>query len=232
MTEQTHAELLRAIGAALGEPGPYVEISGERLPEINLGTMSSPPITLTREVLGGAFDARGRVAWIELRSDTPQGEYVPVEIDLRFAWAGELRSVTEVDTYNPYFGCRVSLTRWYGDDFVFVYREKHKMIVSRMAPPYEAPDNVVLSDELIEDRDILYYLRDDVLHGLTLPGLRPVVPLKLEPAPRWAFHELWLEGPGVARLATVLDGPEVSWDERLARAHACAVTLLLSRDPQ
>lgn len=232
MTEDAHAELLQAIGRALGEPGPYIEIVGERLPEISLGTLSSPPVTLTREVLGGAKSASGRVAWIELRSDKPEGEYVPVEIDLRVAWEGELRSITDVYTYNPYFGCSVFLARWYGDEFVFVYREKHKMIVSRLAPPYEIPDNVVLSDDLIEDRDILYFVRDDAVWGLMIPSLQPVAPVKFEPTGRWPVHELWLEAPGVARLATVLDTEGASWDERLASARAGAVTLLLSREPQ
>ena len=49
-----HEPLLAAIGRALGLDGPYSETVGERENAISVGTMSSAPITRSREVLGGA----------------------------------------------------------------------------------------------------------------------------------------------------------------------------------
>lgn len=60
-----HDALLAAIGRALGQDGPYQERDSERQQEINPITGWIPPLGASLRVLGGAIDARGRVAWIE-----------------------------------------------------------------------------------------------------------------------------------------------------------------------
>jgi hypothetical protein len=57
------SSLLDAIARALGERGPYEETRGDLEQAISLGNMFSAPIVQHREVLGGATDSAGRVAW-------------------------------------------------------------------------------------------------------------------------------------------------------------------------
>jgi hypothetical protein len=195
-----HASLLREIGEALGHPGPYLEILGELEDSISLGTMFSPPIGDHREVLGGARDpVTGHVAWVELRSSTPIDGYVPVAIDVRFAWGGGLRGEVVPYTYNPYFGVRIELARWYGERFVLLYREKHEMLLSYFDPPYEAQDRIEIDDDFIVDGDRVFYLDAGHLRGRVMPAMTET---ETRPIPRSEHgYRLWLERGGLARLA-------------------------------
>jgi hypothetical protein len=183
--EAAHQRLLAAIGAALGQPGPYAVQIAEREDAIHLGTGSSPPIGEGREVLGGAIEEHtGRVAWIEQRSEAPHGGYVPVEIDLRWAADGALRGVEEVPTYNPYFGCRVEFAAWVAGGFVYAYHEKHRFVLARLDPRrfdeggggqrllgIETPAQVHAGVLWHVDTD------DGVLLGRSLATLEPTIPV-------------------------------------------------------
>lgn len=214
--------LLAAIGRALGQAGPYEELLGEREDAISLGAMFSAPIDHHREVLGGAVDAAtGRVGWIELRSAPPVHGGVPVEIDLRFAWRGRLRRVLEPYTYNPYFGCRVHLARWYERRFVLLYTEKHKTLLSHYDPPYRGQRLIELDHRFVVDGDAVFHLdrHGGVLRGRVLPSMAETLPLSLPP---FDHHQtLWWERPGVARLVTlprVVNGDFAAYDADLLRA--------------
>jgi hypothetical protein len=197
-----HTSLLRAIGEALGLPGPYLEIQGELEDAFSLGTMFSAPISDHREVLGGARDPNtGHVAWVELRSATPVDGYVPVAIDVRFAWGGGSRGEVVPYTYNPYFGVRVELARWYGERFVLLYREKHKMLLSHFDPPYEAQDRIEIDDDFIVDDDRVFYLDGGHLRGRAMPTMTET---ETRSIPRSDHgYRLWLERRGLARLAVL-----------------------------
>jgi hypothetical protein len=197
-----HPALLEAIGRALGQDAPYAEFDGERVEAISLGTMQSPPAGASRRVLGGAVDAAtGRVAWVEERSDQPQGNHVPVEIDLHVAWDGQRRGRMPVPTYNPYFGCRVQLLRWYGEALVLLYREKHRMLAARLDPPYDTPQLVVLRDGCAVDGDTVYFVSrtPGLLEGRLLPSLAPALPLPIPSSPEHV--EVWPHAPGTLALA-------------------------------
>lgn len=220
-------DLLADISEALGSS--YVEQHGELQRSISLGTGFSPPIDHHREVLGGAKDpASGRVAWMELRSAPPIDGYVPVEIDVRFAWGGELRHVVVPYTYNPYFGARVGFARWYGERFVIVYREKHRMLLSHFDPPYEHQEYVQISDDCIVDGDRVFYIKAGELCGYELPAMTPTPPIAV---PAFDYHQtLLLVRPGVAGIANL---PVYDHDTReayeadVAKARAAATELEL-----
>src|SRR5688572_1774040 len=126
-------ELLRAIGSALGQSGPYVERTSPPAEVIFLGTGTSPPTGASLEVIGGAVGDDGRVAWIEHRTEEMIGEGLPTEIDIRVAWGGELRHQLPLECYDAYFSCRLRGAKWYGDDFVYLYSEKHQTILARLS---------------------------------------------------------------------------------------------------
>ncbi|MDB4932251.1 MAG: hypothetical protein JWM10_4735 [Myxococcaceae bacterium] len=227
-----HATLLAAIGRALGLPKPYAETVAGRLDAVALGTLASPPAGAGCEVLGGAVDAaRGRVAWVEQRSeDAADDDYVPVEIDLRFAWDGELRAVVVPYTYNPYFGCDVHLARWYGDRFVLLYTEKHKTLLSHFDPPYEAQKSVGIGGSFIVDGDAVYWLdrSDAVLRGRMVATMTETGVLSV-PGPA-ARRALWLEGPGVARVGAYPSVHEHESREEYAAAEARAMAAGVALD--
>jgi hypothetical protein len=232
-----HQALLAAIGRALGQEGPYLEVLGARGDSISLGTLMSPPAADSLRVLGGAADAAsGRVAWIEERSREPDGSgFVDVRIDVRVAWDGLQRSAREVPTYNPYFGCRVGFMRWYGEALVFIYREKHRMIAARMEPPYEQFVLWELKDGCAIDGDSVYFPSDrpGLIEGRVMPSLARALPLPAASDSR--DLEIRVDSPGVL---AVVERPERGDDEdvedyrpRLAAARATPRKLPLPSPP-
>ncbi|WP_163989603.1 hypothetical protein [Pyxidicoccus caerfyrddinensis] len=206
MTDSTghleHDALLTAIGRALGSDVPYPEAPGTPGDALHLGTMKLLPVGTSREVLGGAVDAAtGRVAWVEQRTGEPQGGYVPVSIDVHFAWEGHLRGQVEVPTYNPYFGCRVGFMRWYGDALVVIYREKHRTLALRLHPPAEALTLATLEDTWAFDEDTVYFVSQHpgLLEGRLLPSLEQALPLPVPEHPRSV--QFWRHAPGALALA-------------------------------
>ncbi|QSQ20551.1 hypothetical protein JY651_35720 [Pyxidicoccus parkwayensis] len=205
MTDSTgaleHEALLAAIGRALGSDAPYGEVEGAPGNALHLGTMKLLPAGTSLEVLGGAVDAHGRVAWVEQRTDAPEGGYVPVSIDVRFAWDGQPRGQVEVPTYNPFFGCRVGFMRWYGDALLVIYREKHKTLALRLHPPAEALTLATLEDSWVFDDDAVYFRspHHGLLEGRLLPSLEQALPL---PAPTSVSSmQFFLHAPGMLGLA-------------------------------
>jgi hypothetical protein len=249
-----HETLLAAIGRALGLDGPYPEIVGEREEAINLGNMTSAPITKSLEVLGGAVcSSTGRVAWVEQRSDVPVDGYVPVEIDLRFAWDGALQAITEPYFYNPFFGCRVHLAGWFGERFVLLYREKHDMMLCAFDPPYGRRPDAAFDDEddapadddaappsgpetsvRVEDSialtpDAVWYLaeRGALVLGRRLPSLARTVVVLPPEVERYPLF--WIDTDGRARVAP---RPQWShetetWQAAVERARAAGIAFPL-----
>ncbi|MCP3136082.1 hypothetical protein [Pyxidicoccus xibeiensis] len=204
MTDGTraHEELLAVIGRALGGETPYEEVEGARADAIHLGTMRRLPAGTSREVLGGAVDAAaGRVAWVEQLTGEPQGGYVPVSIDLHFAWGGQHRGRVEVPTYNPYFGCDVRFMRWYGGTLVVIYREKHRTLAMRLEPPSQALTLAVLEDRWAIDDDTVYFVSQDpgLLEARLLPSLELALPLPALMPP--SGKQFWRHAPGTLALA-------------------------------
>lgn len=179
--DQEQLLLRAAIGRALGQPLPAHE---------------------GFEVLGGAVAVEtGRVGWIEQQTDPPQDGYVPVRIELRVAQGGQPLGAMEVPTYNPFFGCDVRHMRWYGEALILIYREKHRMILARMEPPYTGLTMARIHDRFIVDGDAVYFVSDhaELLEGLLLPSLAPALPLP--PAGPLGGRSLWQ--PSAGRLALV-----------------------------
>jgi len=76
-------------------------------------------------VVAGAIDGE-RVAWVEQR--WRDAGYEDIDgYELYVDGAGS--RMWEIDTYNPWFGCTIHFMRWYGDDLVVIYSEKHHTIV-------------------------------------------------------------------------------------------------------
>ncbi|MDY7227317.1 hypothetical protein [Hyalangium rubrum] len=194
-TDPDHLSLREAIRQALGQDTPD-------------------------EVLGGAVEAHtGRVAWIQQRISEPQGQYMPVDIDLHVAGGGLAHTSMAVPTYNPYFGCKVEFARWWDEALIILYSEKHLTLVARMDPPYEALELVQLHWPWAVVGDTVYFVsrRPGLLEGRLLPSLAPALPL---PMPR-ASNLRALEPRDSGMLALVEHPPYVPAEDAAAfRARA------------
>ena len=102
-----------AIAAVCARLGRAIEVAG--------------PGRARSTIVGGAIDGE-RVAWVEQRwQDAGYPDIEEYTLTMR---AGDGRErAWIVETYNPWFGCEVYLLRWFGDEVVAVYREKHRTIV-------------------------------------------------------------------------------------------------------
>jgi hypothetical protein len=127
-------------------------------------------------IVGGAVDGE-RVAWVERRSSGDEG-WEDVDYFLRMRVGEVLVREWVVDTYNPYFGCDVGYLRWWGEDVIVVYREKHHTIVCRLGPS-GAPQLRAIAFGWTVLGDVLLY--ESAARGLVervhLPELVQVVPL-------------------------------------------------------
>lgn len=166
--------LLSDIARALGEPTPYPRVIGDPEDEDQASS----------EVLGGATDPEsGLVGWIERNAEAAVGGHVPVEIDVCFAGAGELRRM-ELPTYNPYFGCRVHAARWSGDSLVVVYSEKHRTIVGRFHPSSEEPALVAVGSSILCANECVWATDGEgVMLGVRCTTLQTSLPVLV---PRWS----------------------------------------------
>jgi len=76
-------------------------------------------------VVAGVIDGE-RTAWVEQRWRDAGYEDIDGYV---LHMGGAAQAVWEIDTYNPWFGCTVHFMRWYGDELVVIYSEKHHTIV-------------------------------------------------------------------------------------------------------
>lgn len=131
-----------------------------------------------RDVLDGDIDTFGRIAWIERAEDT---------FFLRTAGGGPEIS-REIETYNPYFGCDVHYMRWWGDDIVSIYREKHRMLVwvVPVSDPSAARLASIPHDHAVHE-DLVVFGGDEpgLLRALSIPTLEPRSPVPICTTERW-----------------------------------------------
>jgi hypothetical protein len=102
-------ETIRAVGEALNRPAHHVDQDGYE-----------------HEITAGAVHpGHGSVAWVEYRCKKLDNGHVDIEFSVKAQAGGRIVIDWLVETYNPFFGCRVDYMAWHGDRVVIVYREKH-----------------------------------------------------------------------------------------------------------
>lgn len=175
-----HAELLRQIGIARGRP----------LQEITAGQGG-----LVRLVLAGCVDAHARVAWIEFCNPSFAG--LREGYTLRVAAAGNALVEYALDV--RWGGLEIDHLGWYGDHVVVVGWLPQLAVVAVPVPNADDDDGVCFEltrPHAIADGRLVFGGRDDAgaLEALSLPDLRPLLPVPL-PAP-WmrASKKMTIEG--------------------------------------
>lgn len=135
-------------------------------------------------ITAGTIDGE-RIAWVERRSRCDGGRE-DVDYYLRSRVGDAPRREWVVDTYNPYFGCRVGYLRWWGEQVVIVYREKHATVVCALEPG-ATPRMRALSDRWRVVGDVVLYASEarGLVEQVHLPDLEPRAPLPRAVAAEW-----------------------------------------------
>lgn len=140
---------------ALGRPVKYVDADGWE-----------------QEVIAATtFNSAGELAYVSCAS-RDQGDLVAVSFEFRVRDANGREISSEIESYNPYFGCDVHFMEWRERSAVLVYREKHDTYAA--ACTSEGPARYVkIADYWVVNGDVLGYWRykDTEVRRLRLPDL-------------------------------------------------------------
>lgn len=159
----------RVEGAArlLGRPVRYLDMYG-----------------FQREVVAAAEAADGcPLAYVESQARRDRGGGVEVAFHLLVRDPdGSVRG-TELQTYNPFFGCEVGYLEWCGEVVVLIYREKHRTYACRLGPMPPAAFVPIADDWEVRDGTVLHRAAGEpVVRRLALPGLDELPPAPAEGA--------------------------------------------------
>jgi hypothetical protein len=159
-------------------------------------------------IVGAAVDG-GRVAWVEKRAHTTAGGWEDVDYFLYLCAGDELLREWTVETYNPYFGCEVGHLRWWGDEVVMIYGEKHRTIACALGPS-GPPRMRVLSYSWQVLGAVALYASEarGLVERASLPGFERRAPLPCAVAAERMSAGTYDTGPPIAGLAALL--PEIA----------------------
>lgn len=132
-----------------------------------------------REITAGCIHpTKGWPAWVESKCKELQGGMWDVEYRLKALLDARVVIDWAVETYNPFFGCRVGHLAWHGDRVVVVYREKHRTYAVSF-PPEGTKTLVEVADEWMILGEMLTHAGEqpDLVQRLTVPDLRPLSPI-------------------------------------------------------
>ncbi|HEX2203283.1 MAG TPA: hypothetical protein VHG91_08295 [Longimicrobium sp.] len=125
------------------------------------------------QVTAAAVDEDGgRAAWVEWQ-ENDRANVVIAHYWLKARDRDGRVARWEIETYNPYFGCRVGHLRWHGGAVVLVYADKHDTFVAAAARG-EPVRWLQITPEWSVEGDVLAYRDGEGEHRLSLPSLEPM----------------------------------------------------------
>jgi hypothetical protein len=127
------------------------------------------------QVTAAAVDEEaGRTAWVEWR-ERDAGRVVDAHYYLKARDGEGLVVRWEIETYNPYFGCRVGYLGWHGGDVVLVYADKHDSYVASAGRGRDVRRVLITLDWTLEGDVLSFRDADGAPAGrLSLPALEPL----------------------------------------------------------
>jgi len=135
------------------------------------------------EITAGAVSVgKGHVAWVECRQKKMVRDgtsWLDIEYRLKGRVEGRPAIDWVVETYNPYFGCRVGYMAWHGERVVMVYREKHDTYACSVVAGGDVRLMQVAHRWRVVGGTIEFCRwRSDRVERLSLSGLEPLAPLE------------------------------------------------------
>lgn len=122
------------------------------------------------------------VAWVE-NTYKKLTDHVDTEFWLKIRHENGKTVEWTIDTYNPFFGCRVGYMSWHDDRIVLIYREKHDTYVCSRDFDGSKFQEVVADEWLVAD-NYIYFRSDkpDLVERLVMPSLQRLDPISAEQA--------------------------------------------------
>lgn len=135
---------------------------------------------------GAVHPSWGHIAWVEYKEKEVEREGRPwfdCEYRLKARVDGHIAIDWIIDTYNPFFGCRIGYLAWHGDHVVAIYREKHDCYACSLAVG-QPVKLVEIAHQWLVAKDVIAYRKwqSAVVERLAIPGLQPLPPLTGEEA--------------------------------------------------
>lgn len=154
---ENSAAAIEAVGQALQRPIRFVDEEGYEN-------------AVTAAAIHGT---KGWMAWIEHTCKEIDGFY---DVDFRLRaqdTAGRELIDWIVETYNPFFGCRVGYMAWHDDQIVVVYREKHDTYACSLGVDGSI-ERIEITDQWLATPEGIVYRSEtpDFVDGLGFPDLR------------------------------------------------------------
>ena len=114
------------------------------------------------------------IAWVEYRCKEQRAHYLDIEFRLKARVDGREAIDWIVETYNPFFGCRVGYMAWHGERVVVIYREKHDSYACSLSVTGGRRERVQIADEWAVVGDEISYCGEepDFVERLSLPDLQ------------------------------------------------------------
>lgn len=132
-----------------------------------------------REIIAATEPTAGRpLAYVEsqAREKYPGGVEVYFYLIIRET-DGAVRG-TELESYNPFFGCEVGYLEWCQDCIILIYREKHRTYVCRVDPKNRTAFVAIGDDWVVEAEVISHrFALDPTVRRLALPNLNDLPPM-------------------------------------------------------
>lgn len=150
------AEVARKVGELAVTAEPYEDESG----------------FCWRVTAASVDEEEGRAAWVEWQ-ENDRANVVEAHYWLKARDRAGRVARWEIETYNPYFGCRVGHLRWHGGAVVLVYADKHDTFVAAAARG-EAVRRLQITPEWSVEGDVLTWRDAAGEHRLALPSLEPL----------------------------------------------------------
>ena len=114
-------------------------------------------------------DQHCRMAWVEKREKS-YGRYEAINYYLKARDKSGKLFVWEIETYNPYFGCRVEFLQWVEEAMVMIYEDKHSTFVVRLQAGCEVKRREISAQWEVQQNRLHCHLEHRAA-TLMLPGL-------------------------------------------------------------
>lgn len=151
-------EAIRAVCERLDRPAHLVDAEGYE-----------------REITAGAVHPeKDWIAWVEYCCKERRARYLDIEFRLKAQADGREAIDWIVETYNPFFGCRVGYMAWHGERVVIIYREKHETYACSLSATGGRRELVEIADQWAVVGDQITSCSDepDFVERFALPDLR------------------------------------------------------------
>lgn len=152
---------LPSAAQALGRPVKYIDHDG-----------------YDQEIIAASFGPSGELAYVACAAKDLGGGFFEVSTEFRIRDAASSEVASEIESYNPYFGCDVRFLEWFGTTAVLIYREKHKTYIAACSAGSTARYKSIADQWIVRGDRLGYWIyQEPQVRVLALPILDELAPM-------------------------------------------------------